>query len=339
MSDDTTDDRTAADRTAADRTTAARTAADQTTPERVAGTGAAGAATPWYRRRRWSVGTAVLVLALVSVGYEYVSTGPAPTTIRECTIVRGASVSSHAECAGQDLAGADLSGLDLRLADLHGADLRGADLSSTILYGADLTGTDLRGTDLSQSDLTQADLTGASLDGTDFTDAGISGMVVEGTVLAASQYSRWVDDDEPVRVTLEAGTQPGITENSCQDFQGLYYPGQNVVQCRLSTDAQYDGTLSYGRIVEVKRQPIVSVPSEVRLQVGRRASVQLRAESPFPSVFTSFSGSLPPGMRWDADTQQIVGTPTERAIGTRTIEFVADNGRQVRTSITFTVTE
>ncbi|PYY40838.1 pentapeptide repeat-containing protein [Curtobacterium sp. MCPF17_050] len=294
--------------------------------------------TPWYRRRRWSVGTAVLVLLVVAVGYEYVSAGPAPTTVSGCTIVPGASVGSHAECAGLDLVDADLAGADLRLADLHGADLRGADLSGAILYGADLRGADLRRADLSDSDLSQADLTGASLGATDFTNAGISGMVVEDTVLASSQYSRWVEDDDPVLVTLTAGNQPGITNNTCRELEGLYYPGQTVVTCRLSTDARYDNTLSYGRTVEVKRPPVITAPEQVSLRVGRPASVQLHAESPFPTVLTAFSKSLPAGLQWDPETQRIVGEPTARAVGTRTLEFIADNGRQVRSTITFTVT-
>jgi len=291
---------------------------------------------PWLRRRHWSLGIVVLLLVIVALGYEYLS-APGTTEVGSCRIVSGATPSEHSECAGEDLSGEDLSGRDLRLADLKGADLSGADLSGAILYGADLSGADLRGSTLADSDLTQAKLTDAQLDDTDFTDAGINGMDVQGTVLAASQYSEWVDSDDPVLVTITAGTQPGITDNSCEKLEGLYYPGQNVVTCTLRTAAEYDNTLSYGRTVEVKRAPEIEAPAQVRLRVGRAADVQLRAESPFPAVVTAFSSPLPKGLVWNPDTQQVTGTPAASAVGSTTLEFIADNGRQVRSTITFTI--
>ena len=292
---------------------------------------------PWLRRRHWSLGIVVLLLVVVALGYEYLS-APSTTQIGACRIVSGATPSEHSECAGDDLAGKDLSGRDLRLADLKGADLSGADLSGAILYGADLSGADLRGATFADSDLTQAKLTDAQLDDTDFTDAGINGMDVQGTVLAASQYSEWVDSDDPVLVTLTAGTQPGITDNSCEHREGLYYPGQNVVTCSLGTDANYDSRLSYGRTIELKQAPEITAPSVIRLRAGRTAMVQLRAESPFPAVVTAFSSPLPEGLVWNPDTQQISGTPAASAVGSRTLEFIAYNGRQVRQQMTITIT-
>lgn len=289
---------------------------------------------PRLRRRHWSLAIAVLVLATAAVGYDRFS-APSVTRVGACEVVPKGTPSQHSECAGDDLSGRSLVGVDLRLADLRKADLRNADLRGAILYGADLTGADLRGADLADSDLTQANLTSAKLDDTNFTDAGINGMNVEGTVLAATQYSEWVDSDEPALITITAGTQPGITSNSCEDRQGLYYPGQTVVNCTLSTDAKYDSTLTYDRTIELKRRPIITAPSELDLRVGRPVSVQLGADSPFPAVLTSFSGPLPTGLRWDPDTQRITGTPTRA--GSTTRQFIADNGKRVQTPITFTV--
>jgi hypothetical protein len=291
---------------------------------------------PRMRRRHWSLGLVVLVLVVLALAYDQLS-APTATQIGACRIVPAASPAHHSECDHVDLSGRDLAGRDLRLADLRGADLRGADLRGAILYGADLSRTDLRGADLRDADLTQADLTDARLDDTDFTDAGISGMNVTGTVLAASQYSEWVDSDDPQLVTVTAGTQPGIIVNTCASLQGLYYPGQSSVNCTLATGAEYDGTLSYARTVELKRPPVISAPSEVRLRVGQRVDLHLAADSPFPAVQTSFSGPLPAGLSWDTATQRLTGVPSASAVGSTTRQFVADNGMQATAPVTFVV--
>ncbi|WP_066655036.1 pentapeptide repeat-containing protein [Curtobacterium sp. MR_MD2014] len=293
-----------------------------------------GQVRPRLSRRHWSVALVVLVVAVLAVGYEFLS-APNAQVIGACRVVAGASPASHTECSGDDLAGRDLSGIDLRLADLSGADLRGADLDGAILYGADLSGADLSGARVRDADLTQADLSGATLSDTDFTRAGINGMNVEDTVLAASTFSEWVTDSDPVQVTLTAGTQPGIEKNTCAKREGLFYPGQNGVTCTLSTAAEYDGTLEYTRNVEVKLPPQVDVPSTVALRVGQQVSVQFQADSPFPAVVTAFSASLPAGLSWDPETLTVTGVP-ERA-GTTKVEFIADNGKQVRTPVTFRI--
>jgi hypothetical protein len=310
---------------------------DALTPE--AGDGATtrtGSLRPRLTRVHWSLALVVVLLVVLAVGYEFLS-APSVQTVGACRIVPGASTSEHSECAGDDLAGQDLAGVDLRLADLAGADLSGADLSGAILYGADLSGADLTGTRFRDADLTQADLTGAQLSDTDFTRAGINGMVIEDTVLAASEYSEWVDGNDAVPVTITSGTQPGIETNSCTKRVGLYYPGDNGVKCTLTTAASYDNTLNYTRNVEVKLPPQLDVPSTVSLEVGKPASVQLQAESPFPAIVTAFSKPLPAGLTWDPASQTITGTPTRA--GTTSLQFIADNGRQVRADMTFRVTD
>jgi hypothetical protein len=293
-----------------------------------------GSLRPRLTRLHWSLALVVVLVALLAVGYEFLS-APSTRMIGECRIVPGASTSDHSECAGDDLAGRDLSGVDLRLADLSGADLSGADLDGAVLYGADLHGADLTGARFREADLTQADLTGATLSDTDFTRAGINGMVIEDTVLAASVYSEWVDSVDPVQVTTTSGTQPGIETNSCAKRVGLYYPGDNGLRCTLTTAANYDNTLTYTRNVEVKLPPQLDVPATVDLRVGKATSVQLQAESPFPAIVTAFSKPLPAGLTWDSATQTITGTPTQA--GTTSLQFIADNGRQVRADMTFHV--
>lgn len=292
---------------------------------------------PWSRRRRWSIGIVLVLVLLVAVGYQRLSAGPAGETVGSCTVVNHPSVDDRTRCEGADLAGQDLRERDLRLADLRGVDLSGADLRGAILYGADLAGADLHGTDLGQADLTAAKLTGAQLGDTRFTRAIISGMDVTGTPLATTSQSVWADGETPVLLKWSSGEQPGVVQNTCDDREGLFYPGSTAVTCQITTGTDVGQALQYQIQMEVKQAPVITAPDSVTLTVGRTAAVQVHADSPYPQVEAHFDGALPKGLRWDAATQRIVGKPTAAAVGQRTVVLRADNGRSVTKSIQITV--
>jgi hypothetical protein len=292
---------------------------------------------PWSRRRRWSTGIVLVLVVLAALGYQRLSAGPEGETIGSCTIVNHPSVDDRTSCPDAELADRDLGERDLRLADLHGIDLSGADLRGAILYGADLTGADLRGTDLRGADLTSAKLTDARLGDTRFAGATVSGMDVTGTPLAATARSVWSEGDAPVLLKWTSGRQPGIVQNTCDDREGLFYPGSTAVTCQLSTGTDVGQSLQYQIQMEVKQAPVISAPDTVTLTAGRSASVQVHADSPYPQVEAHIIGRLPKGLRWDAATQRIVGTPKASAVGERTVVLRAENGRTVRQSIRIVV--
>jgi len=292
--------------------------------------------TPWFRRRRWSIGIVLVLVVLVAGAYQRVSSGPAGEDVAGCTIVNHPSIDSRTHCRNADLAGRDLRQRDLRLADLRGADLAGADLSGAILYGADLTGADLTGTDLGGADLTSANLTNASMVKTRLGAAVIAGITITGTTLAAPSQSVWADGATPVLLRWSSGTLPGIVQNTCDSREGLFYPGDNPVSCQLATGTDAGQSAVYQIQIEVKQAPEITAPSSVTLTAGRPASVQVHADSPYPQVQAHVDG-LPTGLRWDAATQRIVGTPTSAAVGDHTVVLRADNGRAVRKTIRITV--
>lgn len=293
---------------------------------------------PWFRgRRRWSIGIVLVLVVIASLAYQRVSAGPATETIGTCAVVSHPSVDDRSRCEGTDLSGRDLRERDLRLADLRGADLSGADLTGAIMYGADLTGADLRGTDLSGVDLTSAKLTNARLAETRFTKAVLSGVDLTGTDLAAESQSLWTDGTSPVLLHWASGEQPGVVDNTCDDREGLFYPGSTPVTCRITTGTDADQTAQYQIRMEVKQPPTITAPDRITVTVGQEVSVQLHADSPYPQVEAHFEHGLPKGLRWDAAAQRIVGRPTAATVGDHVAVLRADNGETVRKSIAIDV--
>ncbi len=289
-------------------------------------------------RRRWSIAIVLVVVVVAALGYQRLSAGPGTETVGNCAVVTHPSVGDRSQCADAHLSDLDLRERDLRLADLRGADLSGTDLTGAIMYGADLTGADLRGTDLSEVDLTAANLTGAKLDGARFTGAVLSGMTVGGTGLAARSQSLWTDGESkgPVLLHWSSGEQPGIVSNSCDDREGLFYPGNTSVTCRITSGPDADQATEYQIQMEVKQPPVITAPDEVSVTVGESVSVQVHADSPYPQVEAHF-GRLPAGLRWDAAAQRLVGTPAPSAVGSHVAVLTAENGETVTKSIAIQV--
>ncbi len=296
------------------------------------------------RRRLLSVVAAVLVVALVvavllALRAARERTQSAARTVGSCSVLLHPGPDVRTHCPGVDWSGRSLSGTDLRFADLTDARLGGADLHDAVMFGADLSRADLRGADLRGADLTGAVLTDAQIEDARLDGAAIAGMQFSGTVLAASGQLVWVQPGQgPATVSWTSTSPSGVISNTCVDKQGLFYPGTTQVRCIVATGPDGYQVAQYDVPITVNQAPTVDAPATVAATVGQPVSVQLAASSPFPAIgLTALTGDLPDGLSWDQDTLQVVGTPTEAAIGTHVVVFRAENGMAAEASITMTV--
>jgi uncharacterized protein YjbI with pentapeptide repeats len=99
----------------------------------------------------------------------------------------GAGVLSDCAGSGFVIAGGNLSCPNLAGADLTGSSLVGISLAGAQLNGATFTGANLSWADFTGANLTDANLTGSNLFGGQWNHANITGIVLTGTGVTASQ--------------------------------------------------------------------------------------------------------------------------------------------------------
>ena len=101
--------------------------------------------------------------------------------------------------------------------------------------------------------------------------------------------------------------------------------GQCDAQLNQAGNADWDAAPAQAVSIQVQSAPVISSPSVATRGVGVNGSFAIIATG-YPAPTIAVVGTLPRGMRFDADSAQLFGAPLAGTVGTYMLQVTASNG-------------